>query len=172
MLNEEMLLLALNDTDDALLERTRKALGYKLREKKRSAGKIVRIVLIAAVLSALLIGAAYAAGLVGLGNMRAGSLFGMKMLSMEGLSDSPEGQALSEWLSYYDAHRNELLAYVDATTSLLEAKVFLDNCLWGRLGRKSATQSQVMDAYHAESEKLKAWISRRMEWMRSHLEEL
>ena len=73
---------------------------------------------------------------------------------------------------HYDAHRNELLAYVDATTSLLEAKVFLDNCLWGRLGRKSATQSQVMDAYHAESEKLKTWISRRMEWMRSHLEEL
>ena len=107
MLNEEMLLLALNDTDDALLERTRKALGYKLCERKRGAGKIVRIVLIAAVLSALLIGAAYAAGLVGLGNMRAGSLFGMKMLSMEGLSDSPEGQALSEWLSYYDAHRND-----------------------------------------------------------------
>ena len=107
MLNEEMLLFALNDMDDALLERTRKALGYKLRERKRSPGKIVRIVLIAAVLSAVLIGAAYAAGLVGLGNMRAGSLFGMKMLSMEGLSDSPEGQALSEWLSYYDVHRND-----------------------------------------------------------------
>lgn len=107
MLNEEMLLLALNDTEDALLERTRKALGYKLRERKRRPGKIVRIVLIAAVLSALLIGAAYAAGLVGLGNMRAGSLFGMKMLSLEGLSDSQEGQALSEWLSYYDAHRSD-----------------------------------------------------------------
>ena len=107
MLNEEMLLFALNDMDDALLERTRKALGYKLRERKRSPGKIVRIVLIAAVLSALLIGAAYAAGLVGLGNMRAGSLFGMKMLSMEGLSDSPEGQALSEWLDFYDMHRND-----------------------------------------------------------------
>lgn len=107
MLNEEMLLFALNDMDDALLERTRKALGYKLRERKRSPGKIVRIVLIAAVLSALLIGAAYAAGLVGLGNMRAGSLFGIKMLSMEGLSDSPEGQALTEWLAFYDDHRDD-----------------------------------------------------------------
>lgn len=107
MLNEEMLLFALNDTEDALLDRTRKALGYKLRERKRSPEKIIRIVLIAAVLSALLIGAAYAAGLVGLGNMRAGSLFGMKMLSMEGLSDSPEGQALSEWLDFYDMHRND-----------------------------------------------------------------
>ena len=107
MLNEEMLLFALNDMDDALLERTRKALGYKLRERKRSPGKIVRIVLIAAVLSALMIGAAYAAGLVGLGNMRVGQLFGVKMLSMEGLSDSPEGQALSEWLSFYEVHRND-----------------------------------------------------------------
>jgi hypothetical protein len=117
MLNEEMLLLALNDTEDALLERTRKALGYKLRERKRRQGKIVRIVLIAAVLSVLLIGAAYAAGLVGLGNMRAGSLFGMKMLSMEGLSDSPEGQALSEWLSFYDAHRNDPFDAQEAMTS-------------------------------------------------------
>lgn len=107
MLNEEFVLFALGDMDDALLERTRKALGYKLRERKRGAGKIIRIVLIAAVLSALLIGAAYAAGLVGVGNLRAGTLFGVKMLSMEGLSDSPEGQALSEWLSFYDAHRDD-----------------------------------------------------------------
>ena len=107
MLNEELLLLALNDMDDALLERTRIRLGYRLRERKRGVRKIIRIVLIAAVFSSLMIGAAYAAGLVGLGNMRAGSLFGMKMLSMEGLADSPEGQALSEWLSFYDAHRND-----------------------------------------------------------------
>ncbi len=107
MLNEELLLFALNDIDDVLLERTRIRLGYKLRERKRGTGKIIRIMLIAAVLSALMIGAAYAAGLVGLGNMRAGTLFGLKMLSMEGLSDSPEGQALSEWLDFYDMHRND-----------------------------------------------------------------
>ena len=107
MLNEELLLFALNDMDDALLEHTRIRLGCKLRERKRGTGKIIRIVLIAAALSALMIGAAYAAGLVGLGNMRAGQLFGTKMLSMEGLADSPEGQALSEWLSFYDAHRND-----------------------------------------------------------------
>ena len=29
------------------------------------------------------------------------------MLSLQGLSDSAEGQALREWLSYYDEHRED-----------------------------------------------------------------
>ena len=107
MLKEEMLLFALNDMDDTLLERTRRALGLKLGRKKRKAGKRIRIVLLAAVISALMIGAAWAAGLIGVGNMRAGQLFGVNMLSMEGLSDSAEGQALREWLSFYDEHRED-----------------------------------------------------------------
>ena len=107
MLNEEMLLFALGDMDDALLERTRRALGYKLRERKPGARRILRVALLAAVIAALMLGAAYAAGLVGLGNMRAGKLFGIKVLSMEGLSDSPEGQALREWLEFYEQHRED-----------------------------------------------------------------
>ena len=107
MLNEEMILFALNDMDDTLLERTSRALGFRLGRKKRSGRKHLRIVLLAAVISTLLIGAAWAAGLIGLGNMRAGQLFGVSMLSMEGLSDSAEGQALQEWLSYYEEHRGD-----------------------------------------------------------------
>ena len=107
MLNEEMLLFALNDMDDTLLERVRRTLGYKLVGRKRKVRKAVRIVLLAAVISTLMIGAAWAAGLIGVGNMRAGELFGVDMLSMEGLSDSAEGQALREWLSYYDEHRED-----------------------------------------------------------------
>ena len=107
MLNEEMILLALNDMDDTLLECTRRALGFKLGRKKRSGRKHLRILLLAAVISTLLVGAAWAAGLIGLGNMRAGQLFGVSMLSMEGLSDSAEGQALQEWLSYYEEHRED-----------------------------------------------------------------
>ena len=107
MLNEEMILFALNDMDDTLLERTRRALGFRLGRKKRSGRKHLRILLLAAVISTLLVGAAWAAGLIGLGNMRAGQLFGVSMLSMEGLSDSAEGQALQEWLSYYEEHRED-----------------------------------------------------------------
>ena len=107
MLNEESLLFALNDMDDTLLERTRRALGFKLGGKKRNARKNIRIILLAAVISTLMIGAAWATGLIGLGNMRAGQLFGINMLSMEGLSDSAEGQALREWLSFYDEHRED-----------------------------------------------------------------
>ncbi len=107
MLNEEAILFALNDMDDTLLERTRRVLGFRLGGKKHRAGKNIRIVLLAAVISTLMIGAAWAAGLIGLGNMRAGQLFGVNMLSMEGLSDSTEGQALREWLSFYDEHRKD-----------------------------------------------------------------
>ena len=52
MLNEEMILFALNDMDDTLLERTRLALGLKLGAKKHGTGKYIRIVLLAAVISA------------------------------------------------------------------------------------------------------------------------
>ena len=107
MLNEETILFALNDMDDTLLERTRLALGLKLGAKKHGTGKYIRIVLLAAVISALMIGAAWATGLIGLGNMRVGQLFGINMLSMEGLSDSAEGRALKEWLSFYDEHRDD-----------------------------------------------------------------
>ena len=107
MLNEELILFALNDMEDALLERTRLALGFKLSAKKRNTGKTIRIILLAAVISTLMIGAAWATGLIGLGNMRAGKLFGVNVLSMEGLSDSAEGRALREWLSFYDEHRED-----------------------------------------------------------------
>ena len=107
MLNAESILFALNDMDDTILERTRRALGFELGVKKHNPRKNIRIILLAAIISTMMIGAAWAAGLIGLGNMRAGQLFGVNMLSMEGLSDSAEGQALQEWLSFYDEHRED-----------------------------------------------------------------
>ena len=44
MLNEEMILFALNDMDDTLLERTRRALGFRLGGKKHKARKHLRII--------------------------------------------------------------------------------------------------------------------------------
>lgn len=107
MLNREKLLLALNDIDDADLEATRQALRYRIRETSRRPRRVWRTLLIAAIIAALMLGAAWAVGLVGVGNMRAGEFLGRKVLSMEGLSDSPEGTALREWLAYYNEHRND-----------------------------------------------------------------
>ena len=108
MLKDEMLLLALNDMDDDLLEATRLRLGYQIGKKRKSrVHRLWRTLLIAAIITALMIGTAYAVGLVGLGSMRAGELFGTKVLSMEGLSDSKEGQALQEWLLYYNEHSGD-----------------------------------------------------------------
>ncbi|MBO4850660.1 MAG: CotH kinase family protein [Prevotella sp.] len=91
----------------------------------------------------------------------------------ERLFEDPSFKALvKERFLHYDGHREELLAHIDSTAALLESKVFLDNCLWGRLGQKSATMEQTETAYREEVEKLKEWLIHRMDWMRAHLEEL
>ena len=107
MLSCEELLFALNDMDDALLERTRERLRYSIRKRRTGARPVWRTLLIAAIITALMVGAAYAADFIGLGGMRAGDFMGMKVLSMEGLSDSQEGKALREWLAYYEEHRSD-----------------------------------------------------------------
>ena len=108
MLNNETLLFALNDAPDELLEKTRRSLRYRARSGQTGrARRLGRTLLIASILTALLVGTAFAARLIGLGGLRAGSFLGVGVLSMEGLSDSPEGQALREWLAYYDEHRND-----------------------------------------------------------------
>ena len=107
MLNRHTLLLALNDVEDADLESTRRSLKYHIRETGRRPRRVWRTILIAAIIAALMLGTAYAMGLVGVGNMRAGEFLGTRVLSMEGLSDSPEGMALREWLAYYNEHMND-----------------------------------------------------------------
>ena len=67
MLNNETLLFALNDAPDELLEKTRRSLRYRAQgrqtDKMRRLG---RTLLIAAILTALLVGTAFAARLIGL----------------------------------------------------------------------------------------------------------
>ena len=107
MLNRHTLLLALNDVEDADLESTRRSLKYHIPETAGRPRRVWRTILIAAIIAALMLGTAYAMGLVGVGNMRAGEFLGTRVLSMEGLSDSPEGTALREWLAYYNEHMND-----------------------------------------------------------------
>lgn len=107
MLNRHTLLLALNDVEDADLESTRRSLKYHIRETAGRPRRVWRTILIAAIIAALMLGTAYAMGLVGVGNMRAGEFLGTRVLSMEGLSDSPEGTALREWLAYYNEHMDD-----------------------------------------------------------------
>ncbi|MBO5496689.1 MAG: hypothetical protein J5967_04735, partial [Oscillospiraceae bacterium] len=107
MLNRHTLLLALNDVEDTDLEKTRRSLKYHIRETGGRPRRVWRTILIAAIIAALMLGTAYAMGLVGVGNMRAGEFLGSKVLSMEGLSDSPEGSALREWLAYYNEHMDD-----------------------------------------------------------------
>ena len=107
MLKNEALLFALNDISDELLEATRRSLRYRTERKPVSLRRVGRVLLIAALLTALLAGTAFAARWIGLGGMRAGAFLGLRVLSMEGLSDSPEGKALREWLAFYDEHLSD-----------------------------------------------------------------
>ena len=106
MLNSERLLLALNDMSDDRLERTRRSLGYLIKDRKsRRPHLLWRTLLIAAIIAALMVGTAYAAGWISLDSLRVGSAYSVRVLSMEGLKDSKEGKALKEWLEYYEEHK-------------------------------------------------------------------
>ena len=108
MLNNEKLLFALNDAPDELLERARESLGYAVTDKRsRRPRRLWRTLLIAAVIASLMAGSAYAAGWIRLDSLRAGSAYGVQVISREGLMDSPEGKALAEWLAYYGEHQND-----------------------------------------------------------------
>lgn len=117
MLNEEMLLLALNDVSDRQLEETRRRLGYGERGKtKVRPRRLGRVLALAAALSLLLITTAYAAYRVSLNALRAGEYLGAPMSSLAGTMDSPEGQALRDWLKVLDS---ETAVYDYATAAAL-----------------------------------------------------
>lgn len=115
MLKEEKLLFALNDVSDRQLELVRKRLGYgektKVRPKRRKLG---RVLLIAAVLSVLFATTAFAAGWFGLGALKAGTWGDYEMCSLVGTMESPEGQALRDWLQVLGRHENEPYVYEEA----------------------------------------------------------
>ncbi len=117
MLKEEKLLFALNDVSDRQLETTRQRLGYEgkkiVRPRRR---KLRRVLLLAAVLSALFAVTAYAAGWFGLGDLKAGTWMDTEISSLAGTMESPEGQALRDWLAVLSAHENEPYSYEEAMT--------------------------------------------------------
>ena len=100
MLKEEKLLFALNDVSDRQLEETRKRLGFGEKEKRRVRPRpIGRVLLIAALISTLFVTTAFAAGWFGLGALKAGTWRDFEMSSLAGTMESPEGQALRDWLA-------------------------------------------------------------------------
>ncbi len=106
----EKLMLALNDVDNNQLERTREKLGYQLCERRIKRGKkhaLGRILLLAAILSTLFVTTAYAAGWFGLDSLRVGPWRDYEMSSLAGTMESPEGQALQEWLAVLAEHEND-----------------------------------------------------------------
>ena len=102
------LLEAISLVDDEFVLELISDMGRHRKEKPGGYKKALRTILIAAVITALLGAAAYAAGWFGLGGLRIGrSQYGADILSLQGLADSPEARGAAEWLEYYEAHKND-----------------------------------------------------------------
>lgn len=105
------LLSAFTDIRDAYIEDTRAALGYGGDDRaahaprRRGVTRLARAVLIAAIITALLTAAAYAAGWLGLAGLRIGAQAntGLVRISLQGLADTPEARGATEWLDYIAA---------------------------------------------------------------------
>ncbi len=83
---------------------------------RRTPRKIMRTLLIAAIIAALLTATAFAAGWFGLGGLKTADDFngsGMARISLQGLSDTAESKAASEWLDYRDEENNSQREYND-----------------------------------------------------------
>ena len=125
MLNEEKLLFALNDVRDSDLEQTRKRLGYGAENvKKVRPRRVGRVLLLVALLSALFATTAYAAYRISLASLPTAEYRGYTMSSLAGTADSPEGQALQEWLAVLEEHKNDPYVYEEASALGMEYELY------------------------------------------------
>lgn len=120
MLRSEKVLFALNDAENDDIERTSECLGYRAKRRIVQPRKALRVLLIAAILSVLFLTTAYAAGWLGVGGLKKAQLFGMPVVTVEGLAESPEGQGTAAWLDYYELHKGDAFDPEEAYALLQE----------------------------------------------------
>lgn len=104
-MNSKQLLTAFGYINDGYIDDTRAALGIGLpgkRDKRVGVRKLTRVLLAAALITALLTVAAYAAGWFGLAGLKTGesTVAGLSRISLQGLADTPESKGAAEWLDH------------------------------------------------------------------------
>lgn len=72
----------------------------------------------------------------------------------------------SRYDEYY-SHMDDIMAHIDQTAQRVETSVVADNLLWGYLCSKNSDDATIKEAYHAEIERLKTWLTTRMEWLKT-----
>lgn len=70
--------------------------------------------------------------------------------------------------NYYN-RRQLIYDRIDYDYQLLVEKVHWDNRLWGNLAKKSASEARVKSEFGNQTQQLKDWIEKRMEWLRLNL---
>ena len=68
------------------------------------------------------------------------------------------------------AHREMIYQHIDQMASLLSLSISLENKRWGQLCDNSSSTTKVENEYTRQAEKLKAWIEKRMQWLKQNLE--
>ena len=121
MLNKDKLVDAFNEIDPEYINSARDRIGYGGREKPKKTLHVFRTVLIAAVITALMVGTAYAADLFGLKSKaipaedhyvhdRERNPVQASYLSLNGVAGSREYQATAEWIAFsreYQAQKDK-----------------------------------------------------------------
>jgi|GEM_PF-3793171 len=119
MLNQKEILYALADVADADVEQTAQTLGYLRAARRRGVRKAARVLLIAALLTALFAATAYAAGWLGLRERVSDAPVTLLdpetgapvdagesgMLSNSAYAADPAGQAHAEWVAFLRDYR-------------------------------------------------------------------
>ncbi len=104
-MNSKQLLTAFGYINDSYIYDTCTALGIGMaekRDKRVATRKLTRVLLAAALITALLTVAAYAAGWFGLAGLKTdeSTVEGLSRISLQGLADTPESKGAAEWLDY------------------------------------------------------------------------
>ena len=70
------------------------------------------------------------------------------------------------------AQRQKIFDHIDDNAAKLINKIYEDNRLWGQICDPSSSDSEVKVAYQAKVDALKAWISARLEWLNTNINNL
>lgn len=72
----------------------------------------------------------------------------------------------------YYSNRQAMLDHLDAKAAILINKVVEDNRLWGTITDSSASNDEVKVAYQENVDALKTWLSTRLEWLNTAINDL
>lgn len=79
---------------------------------------------------------------------------------------------VKERFAVYYGKKEDILAHIDSQASLLLNKVIEENKLYGRITTKTASNEEVIILYQEKVNILKTWLSTRLDWLNTNINNL